>query len=145
MHNNEKINPRSVRTDERVQQAYEELMALNREVNFSSVAKRAHVSRQYLYKSPKWNELINRARDKKNEPELVSNDAEQSEIARLKLRILALEKENAKLQDQIDAPHKYIGKANKLEQENSELKATNTKLRKEISELKKQLETAYSL
>ncbi len=145
MPDNVKINPRSVRADERVQQAYEELMALNRDINFSSVAKRAHVSRQYLYKSPKWNELINRARDKKNEPELVSNDAEQSEIARLKLRILALEKENAKLQDQINAPHKYIEKVNKLEQENSELKATNTKLRKKISELEKQLETAYSL
>ena len=137
------VSLKSELTDKRVQKAFEDLVKLGLPINFTTVAKRAGVSRQYLYKSEKWKSLILQARD--NEIPSSSENPEQIEITRLKLELVKLKKENEKLQKQIDEPHLYIGKANKLEKENAELKAKNSQLRKKITELERQLETAYKL
>lgn len=136
-------NPRSVRTEEKVQQAFEDLIKHGVPVNFTSVAARAGVSRQYLYKNEKFSEMIRSVRDKL--PENKTEEQELSENARLRLEILSLKKEIESLHDQIEKPHLYIGKANKLEKENAELKASNKRLQEKVANLEKQLETAYKL
>lgn len=136
-------DPRSIRAEEKVQKAFEDMIKLGLPVSFTSVAARAGVSRQYLYKNEKFSETIRSVRDKL--PENKTEEQELSENARLRLEILSLKKEIESLHDQIEKPHLYIGKANKLEKENAELKASNKRLQEKVANLEKQLETAYKL
>ncbi|EGO7609303.1 TPA: DUF6262 family protein [Staphylococcus aureus] len=97
---------KSQKTREKVDKAISKFSIEGKAINFNSIAKEANVSKSWLYKEHDIRQRIESLRERQIASNVVSKPKESSRsdeilIKTLKRRVMELEKENKKLQNQI--------------------------------------------
>ena len=130
---------------DRAMKGIQEMSKKGMKINFTSVQRYTGVCRDFLYKDKEIFAMIKAACNKPVASDRQQEeDSTKSELARLRMEVRPLKKENEELKNQLNAPHEYLGKSFKLEEEVKALKAQNAALSKKNRELEKQLETSYA-
>ena len=99
-------NQKSQKTREKVDKAISKFSIEGKAINFNSIAKEANVSKSWLYKEHDIRQRIESLRELQITSNVVSKPKKSSRseeilIKTLKRRVMELEKENKKLQNQI--------------------------------------------
>src|SRR5699024_4544625 len=97
---------KSQKTREKVDNAISKFSIEGKAINFNSIAKEANVSKSWLYKEHDIRQRIESLRERQITSNVVSKPkkisrSEENLIKILKRRVMELEKENKKLQNQI--------------------------------------------
>ena len=97
---------KSQKTREKVDKAISKFSIEGKAINFNSIAKEANVSKSWLYKEHDIRQRIESLRERQITSNVVSKPKKSSRseeilIKTLKRRVMELEKENKKLQNQI--------------------------------------------
>ena len=97
---------KSQKTREKVDKAISKFSIEGKAINFNSIAKEANVSKSWLYKEHDIRQRIESLRERQIASNVVSKPKKSSRseeilIKTLKRRVMELEKENKKLQNQI--------------------------------------------
>ena len=97
---------KSQKTSEKVDKAISKFSIEGKAINFNSIAKEANVSKSWLYKEHDIRQRIESLRERQITANVVSKPKKSSRseeilIKTLKRRVMELEKENKKLQNQI--------------------------------------------
>ncbi|MEB5650123.1 DUF6262 family protein [Mammaliicoccus sciuri] len=97
---------KSQKTREKVDKAISKFSIEGKAINFNSIAKEANVSKSWLYKEHDIRQRIESLRERQITSNVVSkpkksSSSEEILIKTLKRRVMELEKENKKLQNQI--------------------------------------------
>ncbi|MBU7076850.1 transposase [Staphylococcus aureus] len=97
---------KSKKTREKVDKAFAKFSIEVKVINFNSIAKEANVSKSWLYKEHDIRQRIESLRERQITANVVSKPKKSSRseeilIKTLKRRVMELEKENKKLQNQI--------------------------------------------
>ena len=97
---------KSHKTREKVDKAISKFSIEGKAINFNSIAKEANVSKSWLYKEHDIRQRIESLRERQITSNVVSKSKKSSRseeilIKTLKRRVMELEKENKKLQNQI--------------------------------------------
>ena len=97
---------KSQKTSEKVDKAISKFSIEGKAINFNSIAKEANVSKSWLYKEHDIRQRIESLRERQITSNVVSKPKKSSRseeilIKTLKRRVMELEKENKKLQNQI--------------------------------------------